>query len=195
MTFKTTCRPTICPTICAATSGPLPKQESKSTLAAVWSVQGDFVKRPNLRCSSTKRMNAMNAMNAMAPSNARPSSAPHRRRALWQRAAATIANTAAAAAALLLVVNPSAPLGSQSNAHAVRHDGASASASALINDALCFPATDASASVTDDNCEEPLTVAMVTDPDDYLSPFDGQLGRGSAIINACLVEDLACEPG
>lgn len=125
---------------------------------------------------------------------------PHRR-ALWQRVAATVANTAAAAAALLLVINPSQPLGSQSNTHAVSHDGASVSASAFINDALCFPSTDPLTSVTGDNCEEPLTVSMVsmvTDPDDYLSPFDGsglsnELGRGSA-LNACLVEDLACEP-
>ncbi len=132
-----------------------------------------------------------------------PAAQPHRR-AFWQRVAATVANTAAAAAALLLVINPSQPLGSQSNAPAVSHDGASVSASAFVNDALCFPSTDASTSATDDNCEEPPTstmvsmVAMVTDPDDYLSPFDGSvegspLGRGSA-LNACLVEDLACEP-
>lgn len=118
---------------------------------------------------------------------------PHRR-ALWQRVAATVANSAAAAAALLLVVNPSQPLSSQSNTHTVSRDGASVSASAFINDALCFPSTDTATSATDDNCEEPLTVAMVTDPDDYLSPFDGQLTRGSALVNACLVEDLACEP-
>lgn len=128
---------------------------------------------------------------------------PHRR-ALWQRVAATVANTAAAAAALLLVINPSQPLGSQSNTHSVSHDGASVSASAFINDALCFPSADTSTSVADDNCEEPLTIAMnaittmTTDPDDYLSPFDGpahssELSRGSA-LNACLVEDLACEP-
>lgn len=131
---------------------------------------------------------------------------PHRR-ALWQRVAATVANTAAAAAALLLVINPSQPLGSQSNTHSVSHDGASVSASAFINDELCFPSADTSTSVADDNCEEPLTFAMnaitmTTDPDDYLSPFDGPFdspfdssepSRGSA-LNACLVEDLACEP-
>ena len=132
-----------------------------------------------------------------------PAARPHRR-AFWQRVAATVANSAAAAAALLLVINPSQPLGSQSTARTVSHDGASVSASAFINDALCFPSADASAAATDDNCEEPLTVsmgtmvAMVTDPDDYLSPFDGALegsplARSSA-LNACLVEDLACEP-
>ncbi|MGH1345039.1 MAG: anti-sigma factor family protein [Nannocystales bacterium] len=128
---------------------------------------------------------------------------PHRR-ALWQRVAATVANTAAAAAALVLVINPSQPLGSQSNSRAASHHGASVSSSAFINDALCFPSADASVSAADDNCEEPLAVsmasmvAMVTDPDDYLSPFDGPLdgtlaGR-STTLNACLVEDLACEP-
>ncbi|MBV1859524.1 MAG: hypothetical protein KUG77_14015 [Nannocystaceae bacterium] len=129
-----------------------------------------------------------------------PAASAQQRRALWQRVAATVANTAAAAAALLLVINPSQPLGSQSTTHAASHDGTSVSASAFINDALCFPSADTSASVTDAHCEEPLMVsmasmvAMVTDPDDYLSPFDASwLGRGSA-INACQVEDLACEP-
>lgn len=124
---------------------------------------------------------------------------PHRR-ALWQRVAATVANTAAAAAALLLVVNPSEPLSSQSATRAASdagHTGASISSSAFINDALCFPSADTSTSAADDNCEEPMTVAMLsmeTDPDDYLSPFDGsEFTRGSA-LNACLVEDLACEP-
>jgi len=137
-----------------------------------------------------------------------PATAQPHRRAFWQRVAATVANSAAAAAALLLVINPSQPLGSQSGARAVTHDGASVSSSAFINDALCFPSGDASTSVADDNCEEPMTVglvamvAMETDPDDYLSPFDGSdfgsdfgsdLNRSSA-LNACLVEDLACEP-
>ncbi len=133
-----------------------------------------------------------------------PATAQPRRRAFWQRVAATVANSAAAAAALLLVINPSQPLSSQSNARTVTHDGTTLSSSAFINDALCFPSGDTSASVADDNCEEPLTVAMVvmeTDPDDYLSPFDGHLGQDlgqelnrSSALNACLVEDLACEP-
>ena len=118
---------------------------------------------------------------------------PHRR-ALWQRVAATVANTAAAAAALLLVINPSQPLGSQSTGHSVGQDGASVSASAFVNDALCFPSAETSSSVADDNCEEPLTVAMATDPDDYLSPFDGHDWSRVSAINACQVEDLACEP-
>lgn len=133
-----------------------------------------------------------------------PIAAQSHRRAFWQRVAATVANTGAAAAALLLVINPSQPLGSQSNTHAVSHDGAPVSASAFINDALCFPSEDTSTSVNDDNCEEPLGLTMVamttmaTDPDDYLSPFDGgelgnEFGRSSG-RNACLVEDLACEP-
>lgn len=120
------------------------------------------------------------------------------RRAMWQRVAASVANTAAAAAALLMVITPGQPL-NPTGGHRMSPGGSASatSASAFVNDALCFPSSPAPA---DEDCEEPATmVAMATDPDDYLSPFDGEPtsgmdpgGRGAAI---CSVEDLACEPG
>ena len=121
-------------------------------------------------------------------------SAPSRR-ALWQRVAATVANSAAAAAALLLVITPGQPLHS-TGGHRVSPGGSASAtaASAFVNDALCFPSS--VPAPADEDCEEPIPgmVAMATDPDDYLSPFDGEPAgeRGAAV---CSVEDLACEPG
>lgn len=123
------------------------------------------------------------------------------RRVLFQRMAATVANMAAAAAALLLVITPGQPLGTTSPTQgSVNASGTTASASAFVNDALCFPS--AAPDESEEDCDDPVAVAMVTDPDDYLSPFDGEPavamglgGRATAAVNACLVEDLACEPG
>ncbi|MCR9164422.1 MAG: hypothetical protein ACE37F_06700 [Nannocystaceae bacterium] len=119
------------------------------------------------------------------------------RRALWQRFVATVANTAAAAAALVLVVSPGQPLGaSGSQSVSMDASGNTVTAAAFVNDDLCFPTV--VPDPADEDCDDP--VVAVTDPDDYLSPFDSDLGvsnvvavRGTA-LNACLVEDLACEP-
>jgi hypothetical protein len=119
------------------------------------------------------------------------------RRALWQRVAATVANTAAAAAALVLVVSPGQPLGTTgSQSVSMDASGNTVTAASFVNDDLCFPTV--VPDPADEDCEDP--VLAVTDPDDYVSPFDSDsavasLGmvRGSA-LNACLVEDLACEP-
>ena len=120
------------------------------------------------------------------------------RRALWQRVAATVANTAAAAAALVLVITPGQQLGGSAGPQTLASGGMTVSTSAFVNDALCFPST--TPTPDEEACDEPMMVAMVTDPDDYLSPFDGQslaepFGDSSSEVGrACLVEDLACEP-
>ncbi len=146
-----------------------------------------------------------------------PGQPPRTRRALWQRIAASVANSAAAAAALLVVIAPGQPLTPGTAQYGGGNEGAVAPASvSFINDALCTPTTDEM--TTDEECMDSVTVAMTTDPEDYLSPFDrewssgwsgdkagspptsgasgasGPSWRGSA-VNACLVEDLACEPG
>lgn len=126
-----------------------------------------------------------------------PAVASRSRRALWQRVAATVANTAAAAAALILVVSPGQPLGTTaSQSVSVDGSGNTVTAASFVNDDLCFPTV--VPDPTDEDCEDPILA--VTDPDDYVSPFDKDstvasvgMVRGSA-LNACLVEDLACEP-
>lgn len=126
-----------------------------------------------------------------------PAVASRSRRALWQRVAATVANTAAAAAALILVVSPGQPLGTTgSQSVSMDASGNTVTAASFVNDDLCFPTV--VPDPADEDCEDP--VLAVTDPDDYVSPFDSDstvasvgMVRGSA-LNACLVEDLACEP-
>lgn len=126
-----------------------------------------------------------------------PAVASRSRRALWQRVAATVANTAAAAAALILVVSPGQPLGTTgSQSVSMDASGNTVTAASFVNDDLCFPTV--VPDPADEDCEDP--VLAVTDPDDYVSPFDNDstvasvgMVRGSA-LNACLVEDLACEP-
>ena len=127
----------------------------------------------------------------------RPAVANRSRRALWQRVAATVANTAAAAAALILVVSPGQPLGTTgSQSVSMDASGNTVTAASFVNDDLCFPTV--VPDPADEDCEDPILA--VTDPDDYVSPFDSDstvasvgMVRGSA-LNACLVEDLACEP-
>ena len=127
-----------------------------------------------------------------------------KRRPWWKRMPLAVANSAAAVAALLMVVNPGQPLSSQTRVSSAGHaTAANVSPAMFVNDALCFPSAEDEGN--GERCEEPLTVAMLTDPDDYLSPFDPfdafdafddsvDALRTSA-LNACLVEDLACEPG
>jgi hypothetical protein len=153
-----------------------------------------------LREEAQLEMLMFEAAETMAPAELgapRPS-----RRTLWQRVAATVANSAAAAAALLMVINPEQPLRPAGGSNGAGGSSPVVSTAAFINDSLCFPS---SVDESDGGrCEEPLTVAMLTDPDDYLSPFERSLdgldgldalewSRASA-LNACSVEDLACEP-
>lgn len=113
---------------------------------------------------------------------------------VWRRVAATAAVTAAAAAALLFVLVPSAQRGhdTHSIASLVESPTVPSAHSAFINDSpLCFPAVEEA-----EVCVEPLAVVTTTDPDDYLSPYDPdhrheQRGAG---LNACLDEDLTCDP-
>ncbi len=115
---------------------------------------------------------------------------------VWRRVAATAALTAAAAAALILAVAPAQMHTPASGKTVAQQQGASFDASAFVNDSLCFPAeTEAEAKV----CVEPLAVAMTTDPEDYLSPFDPDsiraFGRDDARATAmCLEEGPACDP-
>ncbi len=133
----------------------------------------------------------------VAPVAEAPTVARRSRRALWQRVASTVANTAAAAAALILVVSPGQPLGTTgSQSVSMDASGNTVTAASFVNDDLCFPTV--VPDPADEDCEDP--VLAVTDPDDYVSPFDSDstvasvgMVRGSA-LNACLVEDLACEP-
>ncbi len=133
----------------------------------------------------------------VAPVAEAPTVASRSRRALWQRVASTVANTAAAAAALILVVSPGQPLGTTgSQSVSMDASGNTVTAASFVNDDLCFPTV--VPDPADEDCEDP--VLAVTDPDDYVSPFDSDstvasvgMVRGSA-LNACLVEDLACEP-
>ncbi len=120
------------------------------------------------------------------------------RRGMWQRITAVVANSAAAAAALLLVIAPGQQLTPHTAAYVTTQDGTSAPASvSFINDAFCTPATDDLAA--NEECFDSVTLAMTTDPDDYLSPFDREWATGWSADRAgrmaCLVEDLACEPG
>ncbi|MEM6294495.1 MAG: zf-HC2 domain-containing protein [Myxococcota bacterium] len=115
---------------------------------------------------------------------------------VWRRVVATAALTAAAAAALVLAVAPASLQTPASTDAVAQQQGASFDASAFVNDALCFPAE---AIADAEVCVEPLAVAMTTDPEDYLSPFDPDsmrpFGRDDARATAmCLEEGPACDP-
>ncbi len=118
------------------------------------------------------------------------------RPSMWRNVVIGAVATGAMAAAMVMMLGGPSRLFDQPTTGDATVVAAARDLSAFVNDSeLCFPSAVEEAEV----CVEPLAVAMTTDPDDYLSPYDGERvessePRGSG-LNACEIEDdLTCEP-